>query len=566
MARVAPAEPTGIPVLILKEGTTRTYGRDALRTNIMAVRAIAETLRTTYGPKGMDKMLVDSLGEITITNDGATILDKMDVQHPAAKMVVQIAKGQDEEVGDGTKTAVIFAGELLRNAEELLDKNIHPTIIVSGYKKAMEAAIKKLYEIAEPIDINDDEVLKKIAKTSLTSKAVHGARDYLAEIAVKAVKQIAEKRGDKWYIDLDNIQIIKKHGGSLMDSKLINGVVIDKEVVHPGMPKRVENAFIVLLDAPLEVEKPEIDAEIRINDPSLLRKFLEEEERILKEMVDRIYEVAKKRIEQEGFKLGENAGIVVFCQKGIDEVAQHFLAKKGIMAVRRVKRSDMEKLARATGARIVSNVEDLSPEDLGFAGLVEERKVGEDKMVFVEKCKNPKAVTILLRGGLERLVDEAERSIRDALSAVADAIRDGKIVSGGGAVEVELAKYLREIAPKIGGKEQLAVEAFAKALEALPMALAENAGLDPIEIIMKLRAAHEKPEGKWYGIDVFSGDIKNMMELGVIEPVSIKANAIKAGTEAATMILRIDDVIAAARKEEEEEKKEEKREEEEEKE
>ena len=564
-AQKAPAtiEPTGVPVLILKEGTQRTYGKEALRANIMVVRAIAETLRTTYGPKGMDKMLVDSLGDITITNDGATILDKMDVQHPTAKLVVQIAKGQDEEVGDGTKTAVIFAGELLKNAEELLDKEIHPTIIVEGYKRAAEEAIRKIYELAEPIDINDDETLKKIARTALTSKAVHGARDYLAEIAVKAVKQVAERRGDKWYIDLDAIQIIKKHGGGLHDTKLIYGIVIDKEVVHPGMPRRVENAYIVLLDAPLEVEKPEIDAEIRISDPTYLRKFLEEEENILKNYVDKIYQVAIERMKKDGVDPSK-AGIAVFVQKGIDEVAQHFLAKKGILAVRRVKRSDMEKLARATGARIVSNIEDLTPEDLGFAKLVEERKVGEDKMVFVEGCPNPRSVTILIRAGLERLVDEAERSLRDALSAVADAIKDGKIVAGGGAVEVELAKHLREVAPKFGGKIQLAVEAFAKALEGLAMALAENAGLDPVEIIMKLRAAHAKPEGKWMGINVFTGEIEDMMKLGVIEPVSVKANAIKAGTEAATMVLRIDDIIAAARKEEEEKEKKEKKEEEEE--
>ena len=561
-ARIGAMEPTGVPVLILKEGTQRTYGKEAVRTNIMIVRAIAETLRTTYGPKGMDKMLVDSLGDITITNDGATILDKMDVQHPTAKLVVQIAKGQDEEVGDGTKTAVILAGELVRHAEALLDKDIHPTIIVAGYKKAAEEAVNKLYEIAEPIDINDEETLKKVAKTSLTSKAVHGAREHLAEIAVKAVKQIAEKRGDKWYIDLDTIQIIKKHGGSLLDTKLIYGIVIDKEVVHPAMPRKVENAYIVLLDAPLEVEKPEIDAEIRITDPTYLRKFLEEEENILSKYVDKIYNVAIERMRKEGAD-PEKAGIVVFVQKGIDEVAQHFLAKKGILAVRRVKRSDMEKLARATGAKIVSNIEDLTPEDLGYAKLVEERKVGEDKMVFVEGCPNPRSVTILIRGGLERLVDEAERSLRDALSAVADAIRDGKIVAGGGAVEVELAKYLREIAPKFGGKMQLAVEAFAKSLEGLAVALAENAGLDPVDIIMKLRAAHSKPEGKWHGINVFTGEVEDMMKLGVIEPVSVKANAIKAGTEAATMVLRIDDIIAASRKEEEE-KKEKKEEEEEE--
>ncbi|AFL67228.1 thermosome subunit beta [Desulfurococcus amylolyticus] len=526
------AEPTGIPVLILKEGTQRTTGRDALRSNLLAARAIAEMIKTTYGPKGMDKMLVDALGDVTITNDGATILDKAEIQHPAAKMLVQVAKSQDSEVGDGTKRAVIFAGELLRYAEELLDKNIHPTVIISGYRIAMEEALKVLDQIAEPIDINNEELLKKVARTSLTSKAVHDAREFFADIAVKAVKQVVEKRGDKYYVDLDNIQIIKKYGGALLDSMLVYGIVLDKEVVHPGMPRRVENAKIVLLDAPLEIEKPEIDAEIRINDPEQLEKFLQQEEDILVKMVDKIASV------------GAN---VVVCQKGIDEVAQHFLAKKGILAVRRVKRSDLEKLERATGGRIVSNIEDLTPEDLGYAALVEERKIGEDKMVFIEGCKNPRSVSIVIRGGLERLVDEAERSMRDALSAVADALRDGKIIPGGGATEIELAKYIRRLATKIGGKEQLAIEAFAKAIEGLTVSLIENAGLDPIDMIMKLRAAHEKDNGKYLSIDLATGDLVNMKEKGVIEPVSILANAIKAGTEAATIILRIDDVIAASK-------------------
>ena len=534
-------EPVGIPVLILKEGTQRTAGRDALRTNIMSARAVAEMIKTTYGPKGMDKMLVDALGDVTITNDGATLLDKAEIQHPAAKMLVQIAKSQDSEVGDGTKTCVIFAGELLRNAEELLAKNIHPTVIVSGYRKALEETLRVLYEIAEPININDDETLKKVAKTALTSKAVHDAREYFAEVAVKAVKQITEQRGEKYYIDLDNIQIIKKYGGSLSDSMLVSGIVLDKEVVHPGMPRRVERAKIALLDTPLEIEKPEIDAEIRISDPSQIRAFLEQEEEILKNMVEKI--------------AGAGANVVI-CQKGIDEVAQHFLAKKEILAVRRVKRSDMEKLERATGGRIISNIDDLKPEDLGEAELVEERKVGEDRMVFIEGCKNPKAVSIVIRGGLERLVDEAERSLRDALSAVADAIKDGRIVAGGGAVEIELAKHLRKYAQKVGGKEQLAIEAFAKALEGLVTSLVENAGLDPIDMIMKLRAAHEKDDRKWIGINVFMGDLANMLELGVIEPVSVKANALKAGTEAATIILRIDDVIAASKIEKEEKERE----------
>jgi thermosome len=537
-AQPAPTEPTGIPVLILKEGTQRTAGRDALRINILAARAVSEMVKTTYGPKGMDKMLVDALGDVTITNDGATILDKAEIQHPAAKMLVHVAKSQDAEVGDGTKRAVIIAGELLKQAEDLVNKNIHPTVIISGFRKAMEEALKVLDEIAVPIDINNDDVLKKVARTSLTSKAVHDAREYFAELAVKAVKQIAESRGDKIYIDIDNIQIIKKYGGSLMDTQLVYGIVLDKEVVHPGMPRRVEKPKIALLDAPLEIEKPEIDAEIRISDPTQMKAFLQQEEEILKKYVDKLFEV------------GAN---VVITQKGIDEVAQHFLAKKGILAVRRVKRSDLEKLERATGGRIVSNIDDLKPDDLGYAELVEERKVGEDKMVFVEGCKNPRSVSIVIRGGLERLVDEAERSFRDALSSVADALRDGKAVAGGGAVEMEIAKYLRRYAVKVGGKEQLAIEAFAKAIEGLVVAMLENAGLDTIDMIMKLRAAHEKEGGKWIGVDLNTGNLVDMFEAGVIEPVSVIATAIKGGTEAATIIMRIDDIIAASKLEKKEE-------------
>ena len=548
---IGPYEPTGIPVIILREGSTRTAGRDALRANMMAAITIAEMVKTTYGPRGMDKMLVDALGDVTITNDGATILDKMDVQHPAAKMLVQIAKGQDEEAGDGTKTAVIFAGELLKRAEELLEKGLHPTVIVSGYKKALEYALKVAYEIAEDVNVEDsrsDELLKNVAITALTSKAVHGAREFLAELVVKAVRQIAEKRGDRYYVDIDNVQIIKKKGGGLLDTQLVYGIVLDKEVVHPGMPRRVENAKIALLDTPLEVEKPEIDAEIRISDPTQMQKFLEEKEDILRGYVEKIV------------KVGAN---VVICQKGIDDVAQHFLAKYGILAVRRVKRSDMEKLERASGGRIISNIDDLTEKDLGICGLVEERKVGEDKMVFVENCKNPKAVSIVLRAGLERLVDEAERYTRDALSAVADIFRVPKVVYGAGTFEMELAKRVREYASKVGGKEGLAVEAFARALEGIVETLAMNAGLDPVEIIMKLRAEHMKPEGKWAGLNVFTGEIVNAKSMNVIDPLLVKTSALKAGTEAATLILRIDDVIAAARRKEEEKKKEEKKEEEE---
>ncbi|TRN00085.1 thermosome subunit [Sulfolobus sp. F1] len=525
--------PEGIPVIILKEGSSRTYGKEALRINIAAVKAIEEALKSTYGPRGMDKMLVDSLGDITITNDGATILDKMDLQHPTGKLLVQIAKGQDEETADGTKTAVILAGELAKKAEDLLYREIHPTIIVSGYKKASDFALKTIEQIAQPVSINDTDTLRKVALTSLGSKAVAGAREYLADLVVKAVTQVAELRGDKWYVDLDNIQIVKKHGGSINDSQLVYGIIVDKEVVHPGMPKRVENAKIALLDAPLEVEKPELDAEIRINDPTQMHKFLEEEENILKEKVDKIVQT------------GAN---VVICQKGIDEVAQHYLAKKGILAVRRAKKSDLEKLARATGGRVVSNIDELTPQDLGYASLVEERKVGEDKMVFIEGAKNPKSVSILIRGGLERVVDETERALRDALGTVADVIRDGRAVAGGGAVEIEIAKGLRKLAPQVGGKEQLAIEAYANAIESLVMILAENAGLDPIDKLVQLRSLHENESNKWYGLNLFTGNPEDMWKLGVIEPPVVKMNAIKAASEAVTLILRIDDIVAASKK------------------
>ncbi len=525
--------PEGIPVIILKEGSSRTYGKEALRINIAAIKAVQEALRSTYGPRGMDKMLVDSLGDITITNDGATIMDKMDLQHPAAKLLVQIAKGQDEETADGTKTAVIFAGELVKKAEDLLYKEIHPTIIVSGYKKAEEIALNTIQEIAEKVSVNDTDALKKVAMTSLGSKAVAGARDYLADVVTKAVTQVAELRGDKWYVDLDNVQIVKKHGGSINDTQMIYGIVVDKEVVHPGMPKRVENAKIALLDASLEVEKPELDAEIRINDPTQMKNFLDEEENLLKEKVDKIV------------SSGAN---VLICQKGIDEVAQHYLAKKGILAVRRAKKSDLEKLARATGGRVVSNIDELTAQDLGFAALVEERKVGEDKMVFVEGAKNPKAISLLIRGGLERVVDETERALRDALGTVADVIRDGKAVAGGGAVEIEVAKRLRKYAPQVGGKEQLAIEAYANAIEGLTTILAENAGLDPIDNLVKLRSLHENESNKWYGLNFTTGAPDNMWNVGVLEPAIVKSNAIKAATEAVTLILRIDDIVAAGKK------------------
>jgi len=529
-----PLETMGVPVIILKEGTQRAAGREALRNNMMAAMAVAEILKTTYGPKGMDKMLVDSLGDVTITNDGATILDKMDIQHPAGKMLVQAAKGQDEEAGDGTKTSVIFAGDLLRQAEDLLDRNIHPTIIIQGYKMALDKTSELIDKLAETVRYEDDDVLVKVAKTSLSSKAVSEARDYFAKLVVQAVKAVAEKRGDKWYVDINNVQIVKKHGGSLLDTQLVNGIVIDKEVVHPDMPKRVTNAKIAVLDAPLEIQKPEIDMEISISSPDAIKRLLDKQEKILQEKVE---------------KIAATGANVVITQKGIDDVAQHFLAKKGILAVRRVKRSDIEKLARATGAKIVTNIDDLKPEDLGYADLVEERKIGEDKMVFIEGAKNPRSVTILIRGGFERIVDEAERSIHDALSAVADAIMDGKVVAGGGSVEVELAKHLREWAKTVPGKIQLAVEAFARALESLPQTLATNAGHDPIDVLMKLRSSHSDASKKWYGVDLNTGNPIDMWASGVIEPLRVKLNAYKAGTEAATLILRIDDMVAAKRTE-----------------
>ena len=522
----------GQPVLVLKEGTSRTRGKEAQRNNIMAARVVGEVLKSTLGPRGMDKMLVDSLGDITITNDGAAILDEIDVEHPAAKMMVEVAKTQDDMVGDGTTTAVVLAGELLKKAEELLDQNIHPTIIVSGFRKAVQKALETINKTAIPVNIRDRATLKKVALTSMSSKAVGLAKDHLAEIAIDAVKQIVEKRGERRIADIDNIQIVKKEGKSLFESQLIRGVIIDKEAVHSGMPKRVENARIALLDCPLEIEKTEISAEIRIRDPTQMKAFLDKETRMLKEMVGKIKAAGTQ---------------VVFCQKGIDDLAQHFLAKEGILAARRVKQSDMEKLSRATGGKMTTNLDDLKKQDLGTAGLVEQRKIGEDKMIFVEKCEDPRSVALLIRAGLERMVDEAERAIHDALSVVSDVIENNKIVSGGGAAEAEIAKNLRKYATKVGGREQLAIEAFADATEIVPKTLAENAGLDPIDIIVGLRSAHEKTDGQLMGVNVFTGKIENMQKNGVIEPLVVKEQAVKSAAESTSMILRIDDVIAASK-------------------
>jgi len=497
-----------------------------------AAQTVAEVVKSTLGPRGMDKMLVDSLGDVTVTNDGATVLDEIDVQNPAAKMMVEVAKTQDDEVGDGTTTAVVIAGELLKRAEALLDDEVHPTVIVSGYKKAERKTMEILDEVSVPVEPDDKATLKKVAMTAMHSKGLGTAREHFADISIEAVRLVAEKRGTDWTADIDNVQITKKEGKSLLDTQLIKGIIVDKEVVHPGMPKQAKNARIALLDCALEIEKTEISAEIRINDPTQMKAFLDEETKMMKDMVDKI-KAAKSD--------------VVLCQKGIDDTAQHFLAKEGILAVRRIKKSDMEKLARATGGKIVTNLEDLKESDLGAAGLVEERKLGDDKMVFIEGCKNPRSVAVLIRAGLERLVDEAERALNDSLSVVADVITKNKVVVGGGAVEAEVARRLREYAIKVGGREQLAIEAFADSIEIVPRTLAENAGLDPIDIMVDLRSAHERKDGRWMGVDVFKGGAKDMQKIGVLEPLKVKEQAVKSATEAASMILRIDDVIAAAK-------------------
>ena len=525
----------GQPVIILKEGTSRSRGKTAQRNNIAAAKIIADMVKTTLGPKGMDKLLVDSIGDVIVTNDGATILEKMDVEHPAAKMIIEVAKTQDKTVGDGTTTAVIIAGELLRQAEELVEQKIHPSTIITGYKKAMEMAVNKLSSLATEVKLSDSETLMKMVKTCLGSKSLGFATDHLAKLAIDAVSAVVREVNGKKRADKDDIQIVKKIGKSLLESQLVKGVIVDKEVVHAAMPKRIVNAKIALLDAPFEIEKTEFSAEIRIRDPLKIKEFLDEETRILKEMVDKVV------------KVGAN---VVFCQKGIDDAAQFFLAKAGILAVRRVKRSDMEKLEKATGGRIVTNFEDLSEKDLGYAGLVEERKIGEDRMVFVEECKNPKAVAILIRAGLERQLDEAERALNDAIMNMINIVEESKVVPGGGAIEAELAKIIRSEASKYPGKEQLAMLAYADALEIVPKTLAENSGLDPVDIMSSLRNKHAE-NGVNYGINIFNGKIEDMFSLGVIEPVRVKAQALKSSFEAAAMILRIDDVIAASKKKEE---------------
>jgi len=537
----------GRPVLILKEGTTRTRGEEARRINIMAARAIADAIKTTLGPKGMDKMIVDSLGDITISNDGATILEEMEVAHPAAKIMVNLAKAQDKEVGDGTTTAVVLAGELLTEAENLLNKDIHPTIIIDGYERAQRFVEGELEKAAIEVDPDDLEFLRKVAETSMSSKLVRGARKRLAEVVVEAVKAVEEVQGGKRVVDVDNVKIMKKKGESLDETQFIRGIVLDKEVVHRDMPKLIRDAKIALLNLSLEVKKPEIDVEIQISSPEELRSFIDQETQILREKVE---------------KIAATGANVVFCQKGIDEVAQHFLAQRGIMAVRRVSEKDMKRLERATGGKIVNNLEDLTGAELGYAGLVEERKIGEDRMVFVEDCKNPKAVTILVRAGADTILDEAERGLKDALYVVRNVVEDSKACHGGGAIQIELARRLRDYAETVGGKEQLAMEAYAAALESIPRILAENAGMDSIDVLVRLRQAHA--EGRVsYGVDPVRGEIADMAELGVFDTYRGVKNSISSATETAILIIKTDDIIAA-KPYEKEEKKEEKEEEKEE--
>jgi thermosome len=525
------SELAGTPVLILREGASRSRGREAQHGNIMAARIVAEAVKSALGPKGMDKMLVDSFGDVTITSDGRTVLDEMDIQHPAAKMMVEVAKTQDDEVGDGTTTAVITAGELLGKAEDLIEKNVHPTVIIDGYRKAADKALETIEKIAISVDSNDKASLEKVAMTSMASKLVAESKEYLAKIASSAILQVAEKVEDGFKVDIDDVKVEKKAGEALTDTKLINGVVLDKEVVHSGMPKRVEKAKIALIDSPLEIEKTEFDAKINIESPEQMDAFLKQEENMIKEMVE---------------KLAAKGANVILCQKGIDDMAQHFLSRKNILAVRRVKKSDMEKLAKSTGGKLITNLDDTTKKDLGYAQLVEERKIGDDKMTFIEGCKNPRAVTILIRGGTERIVDEAERSLHDALCVARDVVEEPKIVAGGGAPEMEVAKVLKAYAETLPGREQLAVMCFAEALEAIPTTLAENAGLDPIDIISELRARHEKGE-IWAGVEVHTGKVKNMKEEGVFEPIAVKKQIIKSCTEAASMLLKIDDIIASGK-------------------
>ncbi len=522
---------SGQPILILKEGATRTRGRETQRANVMAARIIAEAVKSSLGPKGMDKMLVDSFGDVTVTNDGATILKEMEVDHPVAKMMVEVAKTQDQEVGDGTTTAVVLAGELLNKAQSLIEKDVHPSIIVDGFSSAFEKAKQYLDEIAIKVEPSDRRILRKVADVAMATKLLTEDKEKLAGLVVDAILAVAEQRSGKYAVDIEDVKVEKKAGGSISDTRLIKGLVVDKEVVHARMPKRVDDAKIALVVKPFEIEKPEFDSKLSVETPEQLEAFIQKEEQLLKELVE---------------KLGSAGTNVLLCQRGIDDAAQHYMAKKGILAVRRVKVSDMERLAKATGGSIVTEVADLERSDLGYAKTVEERKIGDDRMLFIEGCKNPKAVTIFVRGGTERIVNEAERAFHDALCVVGDVVKEPKIVAGGGAPEAEVAKRLRNYARRTSGREQLAIMAFSDALEAVPMALAENAGLDPVDILVELRARHDKGQ-IWAGVDPFRGTIRDMRQIGVLEPLSVKSQAVASATEAASMILKIDDMIAVGK-------------------
>jgi len=523
--------PEGVPIILLKEGTSQSRGRDAQRNNIRAAKLIAEIIQTSLGPRGMDKMLVDSLGDITITNDGATILKEIDVQHPAAKMMVEVAKATDSEVGDGTTSAVVLAGALLEKAEVLIDDEIHPVIIADGYKKASKKAMEFLSEITIIVESKDKETLEKIANTSMQTKLVSIEATDLAKLVVDAVLKVIEKKNETFKVNLDNIKIEKKAGGSISDSELISGIILDKEIVHSGMPRRIENARIALISDALEIKKTEFEAKLNISSPNQIKSFMEEESQILKDMVN---------------KINSTGANVVLCQKGIDDIIQHYLSKEGMLAVRRIKESDMTKLAKATGGRIVGRVDDLNDAELGLAENVEERRVEEDNWVFIEGCKNPKAISILLRGGTKRVIDEADRSMHDALMVVKDVIEKPKIVYGGGAPESFIALKLREWSKTLSGREQLAVEKFADALESIPLALARNAGMNPIDTITQLRSKQSAGE-RFTGVDVINGTIADFEKLRIMEPVKVKEQIIKSATETANMILRIDNVVASSR-------------------
>jgi len=525
----------GQQYLILPEGATRLLGREAQRTNIAVGYAVASAVKTTLGPKGMDKMLVSELGDIVITNDGATILEEMNVEHPVAKIMVDIAKTQDKEVGDGTTTAVIIAGELLKAAGNLIEQGIHPTTIIKGYKMAAYKAQDILREKSFDISMENEDKLEKIAMIAMGSKNIgsDSTKKYLGKLAIQAIKQVAVQSDGKVSIDHDFIKLEKKEGGSIEDTEFINGVLIDKEIAHPGMPKQVKNAKIALLDVALEIEKTETDARIEITSPEQMQSFLAQEEKMLKEMVD---------------KIAKSKANVIFIQKGIDDVAQHYLAKAGILAVRRVKKSDMEKLSKATGANLVTSLEDLNPEDLGYAGVVEERKISGEQMVFVEKCKDPKSVTIFIRGSTQQVVNEVERSLTDVIGALSSAIEEGKYVIGGGSIEVDIANGLRSYSSDVGGREQLAIQAFADAIEIVPKTLAESAGMDAIDTLVQLRSKHKGAEGRVYGVDVFKNTINDMEKQGVIEPLKVKEQAIASASEASEIILRIDDMISSRSK------------------